>query len=1218
MLPVDGNTAAAHVAYAFSDVAAIYPITPSSPMSEVADAWAAHGRKNIFGQPLEIRQMQSEAGAAGAVHGSLVAGALTTTFTASQGLLLMIPNMYKISGELLPTVFHVSARALAAHALSIYGDHSDVMATRQTGFALLASASVQEVMDLATVAHIATLKSKVPFLHFFDGFRTSHEVQKIEVVPYETLAGLAPLDEIDAFRRRAMNPEHPHQRGTSQSPDIYFQSREAANKYYLAVPEIVAAVMRDVAEITGRSYGLFDYVGAPDAENVIVAMCSACDIIEETLNRLCAEGVKIGLIKVRLYRPWSAEHFVAALPRSVKRVAVLDRTKEPGSQGEPLFLDVCTTLQQLGIKAAVYGGRYGLGSKDFTPGMVKAIVDNLKAKSPKNGFTVGIRDDVTDTSLPLHEELDVSPAGTTQCKFWGLGSDGTVGANRSAIRIISDNTNLYAQAYFAYDARKSGGISVSHLRFSKSPIQSSYLVYSPDYVACHNWAFLGQYDLLAGIKKGGSFVLNSPWNFEELERYLPASLKRTIADKKLKFYTIDAARIASEVGLGGRIDMILQAVFLQLSGFLPVGEAVALLRRTVERTYYTKGERLLQMYGAGISAGVDPANLARIGIPPAWAEAESESKGRRKGDKSAQRNDVDVDAALGNLAKVKVPAAWKTARSSAMRVDQPEWVLEVMRPMLLQDGDRLPVSAFSAELDGTYEWTGPDGSFPVATTQYEKRGVAIDVPEWVSANCIQCNQCAFVCPHATIRPFLLTEAEKAKTPAGFETIPAIGKGFESYRFRMQVDPLDCQGCGNCADICPGKKGEKALVMKPLDSQLAEQAHYDYALTLPVRDSLMPADTVKGSQFKRPLFEYSGACAGCGETPYVKLVTQLFGERMLVANATGCSSIYGGSAPSNPYCVNSDGHGPAWANSLFEDNAEYGFGMVMATKARRNRLARLATEAAAGSVSPALKDALLAWVAAKDDAAGSRATGDALAALLEKEAKTNPALAEILSMRDLFTKKSVWVVGGDGWAYDIGYGGLDHVAAMNEDVNVLVLDTEVYSSSGGQVSKAAPCGSVARIAESGKKTRKKDLGRMLMTYGYVYVASVAMGADKQQCLKAIAEAESYPGPSVVIAYAPCISQGLKKGMGKSQEEERLAVECGYWTLYRYDPRLAAQGKNAFQLDSKEPTGNLQDFLMGEVRYASLVQSFPEEARTLHAQLAADVRERYETYTRMAAR
>ncbi|MEN6369218.1 MAG: pyruvate:ferredoxin (flavodoxin) oxidoreductase, partial [Thermotogota bacterium] len=897
MMSVDGNTAATHVAYAFSDVAAIYPITPSSTMGEIADAWAAHGRKNLFGQVLQVSEMQSEAGAAGAVHGSLVTGALTTTFTASQGLLLMIPNMYKISGELLPAVFHVSARALAAHALSIYGDHSDVMATRQTGFALLASASVQEVVDLALVAHIATLKSKVPFLHFFDGFRTSHEIQKVDVISYEELAKIAPWSEIDAFRRRAMNPEHPHQRGTSQMPDIYFQGREAANSYYLATPGIVAEVMRQVGELTGRTYGLFDYVGAPDADNVVVAMGSSCDVLEETLTYLNTKGAKTGLLKVRLYRPWSSEHFLAALPKSVKRIAVLDRTKEPGSQGEPLYLDVCTTFQQAGRNLLVVGGRYGLGSKDFTPAMAKAVFDNLAAAKPKNGFTVGIEDDVTHTSLLVKDELDVAPKGTIQCKFWGLGSDGTVGANKSAIKIIGDNTDLYAQGYFAYDAKKSGGISVSHLRFGKSPIQSPYLVENADYIACHNRAYVDQYDLLAGVKKGGTFVLNCPWNVKELEEKLPASLKRTIAEKGLKFYTIDAVKIAGQVGLGGRINMIMQTVFFKLAGVLPVEEAIAQLKKAINKEYGKKGEKVVQMNYAG------------------------------------------VDAAIGNLVEVKVPAAWRTATSSGAKPKQPEWALEVMRPMVQQEGDKLPVSAFSGKLDGSYAWTGPDGSFPVATTQYEKRGVAIEVPEWVSANCIQCNQCAFVCPHATIRPFLVNGAEKAKAPQGFETVPAMGKGLEGYGFRIQVDPLDCQGCGNCADICPGKKGEKALVMKPLETQLPEQSSYDYALALPVRDNLMAPDTVKGSQFHRPLFEYSGACAGCGETPYVKLVTQLYGDRMLVANATGCSSIYGGSAPSVPYCINAEGHGPAWANSLFEDNAEYVFGMTLALRARRARLAR---------------------------------------------------------------------------------------------------------------------------------------------------------------------------------------------------------------------------------------------------------------------------------------
>jgi pyruvate-ferredoxin/flavodoxin oxidoreductase len=1175
MMSIDGNTAAAHVAYAFSDVAAIYPITPSSTMGEVADAWAAHGRKNIFGQPLQVTEMQSEAGAAGALHGSLVAGALSTTFTASQGLLLMIPNMYKISGELLPAVFHVSARALAAHALSIFGDHADVMATRQTGFALLASGSVQEVMDLAVVAHLATLRAKVPFLHFFDGFRTSHEVQKVDVIPYETLAEIAPQDEIAAFRRRAMNPEHPHLRGTAQNPDVYFQGREASNRYYLAVPAIVAKAMDEVAALTGRAYHLFDYVGAPDADRVIVSIGSSCEVIEETANYLNSRGEKVGLVKVRLFRPWSAEAFLKALPKTVKKIAVLDRTKEPGSQGEPLYLDICTTLQQAGDSRAVFGGRYGLGSKDFTPAMAQAVFDNLKTAKPKNGFTVGIDDDVTHLSLPVDAEVDVTPKGTIQCKFWGLGADGTVGANKSAIKIIGDNTDLYAQGYFAYDSKKSGGTTVSHLRFGAKPIQSSYLVQSADYVACHNPAYVDKYDLLAGVKKGGTFVLNCSWSAAELDKHLPPSLRRTIAEKGLKFYTIDAVKIAGDVGLGGRINMIMQTVFFKLAGVLPVNDAVEQLKKAIDKEYGKKGEKIVQM------------------------------------------NYAAVDATLDNLVEVNVPAAWRTAKGTGDQPGQPEWVLAVMRPMNLQEGDRLPVSAFCAELDGHYKWTGPDGSFPVATSQHEKRGVAIDVPQWVPENCIQCNQCAFVCPHATIRPFLATDAEASAAPAGFVTLPAMGKGFEGLGFRIQIDPLDCVGCGNCADICPGKQGAKALVMKPLDSQLAEQPRFDYAVTLPIRDNLMSIETVKGSQFRQPLFEFSGACPGCGETPYVKLATQLYGDRMLIANATGCSSIYGGSAPAVPYCVNRKGHGPSWANSLFEDNAEYGFGMTLALNARRTRLTTLVAEAAEAGVSAALREAMQSWLAGKDDAAVSRSAGDAMTTLLEKEANGNPKLAEILSMRDLFTKKSVWVIGGDGWAYDIGYGGLDHVAAMNRDINVLVLDTEVYSNTGGQSSKATPTGSVARFAESGKKTKKKDLGHMLMSYGYVYVAAIAMGANKNQCLKAFLEAESYPGPSVILAYSPCINQGLKKGMGKTQEEEKLAVECGYWPLYRFDPRLHAQGKNPFQLDSKDPTGSLQDFLMGEVRYASLVQSFPEEAKKLHAQLALDVKERWETYKRLAA-
>ena len=1170
MKTIDGNTAAAHVAYAFSDVAAIYPITPSSPMGEVADSWAAHGRKNLFGQPLQVTEMQSEAGAAGAVHGSLAAGALTTTFTASQGLLLMIPNMYKISGELLPGVFHVSARAVAGHALSIFGDHSDVMATRQTGFAQLASGSIQEVIDLAMVAHVSALKANVPFVHFFDGFRTSHEISKVHVVAYEDMAKIVPWDAVETFRKRAMNPEHPHLRGTAQNPDIYFQNREAANRYYLATPAIVAETMKQVSELTGRTYNLFDYVGAPDADRVLILMGSASDVSEETVNYLVSQGEKVGLLKVRLYRPWSSEHFLQALPKTARKIAVLDRTKEPGSLGEPLYQDVCTVFQERGETPLIVGGRYGLGSKDFTPAMVRACFDNLDLDQPKNHFTVGIEDDVTHLSLPLKEEIDVAPEGTIQCKFWGLGSDGTVGANKNAIKIIGDNTDLYAQGYFAYDSKKSGGITVSHLRFGKSPIQSPYLVQNADYIACHNPAYVDKYDLLAGIKDGGSFVLNCPWSHDELSDKLPASLKRTIAEKNLKFYTIDAVKIAGDVGLGGRINMIMQTAFFKIAGVLPVDDAVARLKEAIQKTYGRKGEKVVQMNNAG------------------------------------------VDAALENIVAVDVPADWKTATGGGEKLEQPQWVLDVMRPMTLQDGDHLPVSAFASELDGSYQWTGPDGSFPVATTQYEKRGVAISVPEWIPENCIQCNQCAFVCPHATIRPFLVTEEEKAAAPDGFDTLPAMGPGMENYGFRIQIDPLDCVGCGNCADICPGKKGEKALVMKPLDTQLAEQPRYDYALTLPVRDDLVNPATVKGSQFRQPLFEYSGACPGCGETPYVKLATQIAGDRMLIANATGCSSIYGGSAPAVPYCTNKDGHGPAWANSLFEDNAEYGFGMRLALAARRDRLTGLITEALEAGANGDLAAAMNDWLAGKDDAEASREAGDRLAALLA--GTSDERLKQILSMRDLFTKKSVWILGGDGWAYDIGYGGLDHVAAMNRDVNVLVMDTEVYSNTGGQSSKATPTGSVAKFAASGKKTKKKDLGRMLMSYGYVYVASVAMGANKNQLVKALVEAESYPGPSLILAYSPCINHGIN--MGKSQEEEKRAVECGYYPLYRFDPRLKEQGKNPFILDAKEPTADLHEFLMGEVRYTTLVKQFPEQAKVLHDQLAKEYAERYQMYKRIA--
>jgi len=1177
MVMMDGNTAAAHVAYAFSDVAAIYPITPSSPMGEVADSWAAHGRLNIFGQPLQVTEMQAESGAAGAVHGSLAAGALTTTFTASQGLLLMIPNMYKISGELLPTVFHVSARAVAGHALSIFGDHSDVMATRQTGFALLASASAQEVIDLGMVAHLATLKAKVPFLAFFDGFRTSHEIQKVDAVPYEEMAKLLPWEAVENFRRRAMNPEHPHLRGTAQSPDIYFQAKEASNRYYLETPAIVEEVMAEVSQLTGREYHLFDYVGDPAAKKVIVLMASGCDVTEETVNYMVDDSESVGVLKVRLYRPWSSEHFLAALPDTVEKIAVLDRTKEPGSQGEPLYQDVCTTFQQRGKSPVIVGGRYGLGSKEFTPAMVKAVFDNLDQSSPKNRFTVGINDDVTHTSLPVEKELDVAPEGTVQCKFWGLGGDGTVGANKGAIKIVGDKTDMYAQGYFAYDAKKSGGTTVSHLRFGKERIQSPYQVKTADYIACHNPAYVNKYDLLAGIRHKGTFVLNCPWQGEELEEQLPPALRRTIAERELDFYTIDAVQIAAEVGLGGRINMIMQTVFFKLAGVLPVDDAISYLKEEIKKAYGRKGENVVQM------------------------------------------NYAAVDAALDNLIKVEVPKGWRTASTTGGEAaSEPKWVLDVMRPMVLQEGDKLPVSAFAAELDGKYEWTGPDGSFPVATTQYEKRGVAINVPEWIPDNCIQCNFCAMVCPHAAIRPILASEEELKDAPETFTSLPALGKKKDGLRYRIQVDTLDCTGCEDCVNVCPGMKGKSALEMKPLNTQTdREVKNYNFSTKLPIRDDVISPETVMGSQFLQPLFEFSGACPGCGETPYVKLATQLFGDRMLIANATGCSSIYGGSAPAVPYCVNKDGHGPTWANSLFEDNAEFGFGMVLALSARRDRLARLINDASKLEISIELKEAFSDWLAGRDDARLSREAGDRMAKLLEDEVGSNKLLGEILTMRDLFTKKSVWSIGGDGWAYDIGYGGLDHVVAMGKDINVLVLDTEVYSNTGGQSSKATPTGSVAKFAASGKKTRKKDLGRMFMNYGYAYVASIAMGANMNQCLQAFLEAESYPGPSVIIAYAPCIEHGLKKGMEKTQEEEKLAVKAGYWSLYRYDPRRADKGENPFKLDSKEPSADFHEFLMGEVRYSSLVKSFPEEARKLHARLAEECKQRYEEYKEMAA-
>ena len=1162
MKTIDGNTAAAHVAYAMSDVATIYPITPSSPIGEIADEWAAVDRKNIFGQAMTVRQMQSEAGAAAAVHGSLAAGALTTTFTASQGLLLMIPNMYKMSGELLPGVMHVTARAIAAHALSIFGDHQDVMAVRQTGFALLASASVQEVMDLGLVAHLASIESSIPFLHFFDGFRTSHEIQKIELIDYDDMAQLVNGEALARFRARGTNPERPELRGTAQNPDIYFQGREAANAYYLKVAGIVEAYMKKVSDLTGRPYKLFDYVGDPEAEQVVVSMGSSCETIEEVVNYLTKQGEKVGLVKVRLYRPFSPEHLFAVMPATTKRLTVLDRTKEPGALGDPLYTDICTAFMERGQTPMILGGRYGLGSKEFNPSMVKAIYDNMAADKPKNHFTVGINDDVTHTSLDVKPGFEVAPHGTVQCKFWGLGADGTVGANKSAIKIIGDNTDMYAQAYFAYDSKKSGGITISHLRFGKTQIQSTYLIDAADYIACHKDNYVEIYDVLEGVKDGGTFVLNSNWTLADMEEKLPASVRQTIARKKLKFYNIDAVKIAQEVGLGGRINMIMQTAFFQLANVIPVDEAIKLLKKEIEKVFGRKGEKIVRM------------------------------------------NHEAVDKTLDNLKEIKYPAAWGDAVAQATAgKDEPAFVKNVMRPILSQQGDKLPVSAFM-----------PDGIFPVDTSKYEKRGVAINVPEWIMDNCIQCNQCAMVCPHAAIRPFLMTEDESAAAPEGFEAKKALGKDLKDYYFRIQVDTLDCYGCGNCADICPAKK--KALVMKPLDTQAPLQVPlWEHAVELPVREDLMSRKSLKGSQFCQPLLEFSGACAGCGETPYAKLLTQMFGERMIIGNATGCSSIWGGSAPAIPYCVDKDGFGPTWGNSLFEDPAEFTYGMFLGVLQQRRKLADLAQQALEADVPAELKTSLKGWLDQMGDPEGSRKFGDQLKAQLPKYPKI-ALLKEISNMSKLFTKKSFWVFAGDGAAYDIAFGGIDHVMASGEDINLLVFDTEVYSNTGGQSSKATPTGSVAKFAASGKKTAKKDMGAMMMSYGYVYVASVAMGANKQQMIKAFAEAEAYDGPSIVLAYSPCINHGIIRGMGHSQEESQLAVQCGYWPLYRYNPQLKAEGKNPFTLDSKEPDGKIKDFISGEIRYVSLKRIFPDEAKKLHDRLAEEVQERYQALKQLA--
>lgn len=1166
---MDGNTAAAYVAYAFTDVAAIYPITPSSNMAEFVDDWAAHGKKNIFGQEVVVSELQSEAGAAGAVHGSLQAGALTTTFTASQGLLLMIPNMYKIAGELLPGVFHVSARAVASHALSIFGDHSDVMATRQTGFAMLAAGSVQEVMDLGGVAHLAAIKTSVPFLHFFDGFRTSHEIQKIEAIDYDEFNRLVDHDAIKAFRQKSLSPEHPVTRGTAQNPDIFFQAREASNPYYNAIPEVVENYMKDISEITGRDYKPFNYYGAPDAERIIVAMGSVVEAIEETIDYLVAKGEKVGVIKVRLYRPWSEKYFFDVLPETVKKIAVLDRTKEPGATGEPLYKDIRASFYGRDNAPIIVGGRYGLGSKDTTPTQIKAVYDALNADKPQNDFTLGINDDVTHLNLPLGESIVAETEGTIRCKFWGLGSDGTVGANKSAIKIIGDKTDLYAQGYFAYDSKKSGGITVSHLRFGEKPIRSTYLIDEADYVACHNQSYVYQYDLLKGLKKGGTFVLNCKWNKEEVEALLPVQMKQYLAKNEINFYTIDATSLAEEIGLGNRINMIMQAAFFKLAKVIDLDKALEYLKEAIEKSYGKKGKTIVELNNKAVDSGID------------------------------------------GLVKVEVPAAWATLEVKEEAVEakgEPSFIKDILRPITAQKGDDLPVSIFKDTADGSFE---------PGSAAFEKRGIAVNIPEWQIDNCIQCNQCSYVCPHAAIRPFLLTEEEVAAAPETLNVKSAMGKGLEGLSYKIQVSPYDCTGCGNCADVCPSK--QKALLMKPIETQVEVQSpNWNYVIDLPVKDDKMALSTVKGSQFAQPLFEFSGACAGCGETPYMKAVTQLFGDRMMIANATGCSSIWGGSAPSTPYTKNAKGQGPAWANSLFEDNAEFGYGMAIAVKTMRNAMKNKFSAVADMPVADDVKEAFAAWIDGMEDPDASKAASAKILSLAEAGTDVEalkPVLKYALDNSDALVKRSQWIIGGDGWAYDIGYGGLDHVLASGENVNVLVFDTEVYSNTGGQASKATPVSAVAKFAASGMRVKKKDLGMIATTYGYVYVAQVSMGSNQAHFLKVLQEAESYNGPSLIICYSPCIAHGIKTGMGTTQRRMKDAVASGYWHLWRFDPRLKEQGKNPFVLDSKAPTESFRDFLLAETRYTSLKTQFPDVAEELFTLAEEQAKDRYEGYVRM---
>ena len=1165
----DGNQAAAHISYMFSEVAAIYPITPSSTMAEYVDEWAAQGRKNIFGETVLVQEMQSEGGAAGAVHGSLQAGALTTTYTASQGLLLMIPNMYKIAGELLPCVFHVSARTLASHSLCIFGDHQDVMSCRQTGFAMLCEGSVQEVMDLAGVAHLSTIKSRVPFLNFFDGFRTSHEIQKIEMLENDDLAPLVDQEALKEFRSRALSPEHPVARGMAENPDTFFTHRESCNNYYDAVPAIVEDYMNKVSEITGRKYGLFSYYGAADAERVIIAMGSVTEAIRETIDYLTAQGEKVGLVAVHLYRPFSAKHFLAAVPATAKTIAVLDRTKEPGANGEPLYLDVKECFYGKENAPVIVGGRYGLGSNDTTPAQILAVYENLALPEPKNQFTLGIVDDVTFTSLPQKEEVAMGGEGMFEAKFYGLGADGTVGANKNSVKIIGDNTNKHCQAYFSYDSKKSGGFTCSHLRFGDSPIRSTYLVNTPNFVACHVQAYLHMYDVTRGLKKNGTFLLNTIWEGEELAKNLPNKVKAYFAKNNIKVYYINATKIAQEIGLGNRTNTILQSAFFRITGVIPVDLAVEQMKKFIVKSYGKKGEDVVNKNYAAVDRGGEYNELA---VDPAWAT-------------------LEADAAPAN--------------------NDPAFINEVVRPINAQDGDLLKVSAFKGIEDGTW---------PQGTAAYEKRGVAAFVPTWNPDNCIQCNKCAYVCPHAAIRPFVL-DAEEMKgfnAPVIEMKAPAAMKGMN---FRIQVSVMDCLGCGNCADVCPGNpKLGKALTMVPLEQELDEAPNWEYCVknVKSKQDLVDIKSNVKNSQFAQPLFEFSGACSGCGETPYVKLISQLFGDREIVANATGCSSIYSGSIPSTPYTTNAKGQGPAWANSLFEDFCEFGLGMALANKKMRARIEELLKGAIAADETQAdFKAAAQEWLEGKDDADASKAAAEKLVPMIEAgKAAGCPACAKLSELAHYLVKRSQWIIGGDGASYDIGYGGLDHVIASGEDVNILVLDTEVYSNTGGQSSKATPLGAIAKFAASGKRVRKKDLGMIATTYGYVYVAQIAMGADQAQCLKAICEAEAYPGPSIIIAYAPCINHGLKKGMGKSQAEEEAAVKCGYWHLWRFNPALEAEGKNPFSLDSKEPDWDaFQDYLKGEVRFASVMKQYPAEAADLFNACEDMAKKRYQSYVRM---